>query len=192
MNLTTSNFLQYLTTKFNNKDIQDKSLCLTVRPDNLYTIFQFLKNSWVSKYKILIDITAVHYPSLIKRGDSMYEFVVVYCLLSTDYNQRIIIECLVKDSLEYVPSITNIYPNASWYERETYDMFGILFYGNKDLRRILTDYGFEGFPLRKDFPLSGYVEARYCEKSKRVILENLSLTQTNRTFDFESPWKIDS
>ena len=105
MNLTTSNFLQYLTTKFNDKDIQDKSLCLTVRPDNLYTIFQFLKNSWISKYKILIDITAVHYPSLIKRGDSMYEFVVVYCLLSTDYNQRIIIECLLKDSLEYVPSI---------------------------------------------------------------------------------------
>lgn len=190
MKLTTSNFIEFLTTKFSSNNAHDKSLCLTVRPNNLYTVFQFLKNSWTSKYKILIDITAIHYPSKIKRGDASYEFVVVYCLLSPSYNQRLIVECLLKDSIEFLPSITDIYPNASWYERETYDMFGVLFYGNKDLRRILTDYGFEGFPLRKDFPLSGYLEARYCERSKRVILENLSVTQTSRTFDFESPWQL--
>jgi NADH-quinone oxidoreductase subunit C len=192
MKLNYSSILDFLNAKFvGTQALKDKSLCLTVRPDKLYDIFCFIKNSWSLKYDILIDITAIHYASPVKTNNykNSHEFSVVYNLLSTDYNQRLTIECLLNNSLEYVPSVTSIYPCAAWYERETYDMFGILFYGNKDLRRILTDYGFEGFPLRKDFPVSGYLEARFCEKSKRVVLESVSLTQANRTFEFESPWR---
>lgn len=189
MKLNYSSILDFLNAKFiQGSTTKDKALSITTRPENLYDIFSFIKSSWVCKYDILIDITAIHYPSSI-REDPAYEFSVVYNLLSADYNQRLTLECLLVNSLEYVPSITSLYPCAAWYERETYDMFGILFYGNKDMRRILTDYGFEGFPLRKDFPVSGYLEARFCEKSKRVILENLSLSQANRTFEFESPWR---
>ena len=191
MKLNFSSILDFLNVRFiPNSVVKSKSLSLAVRPENLYDLFLFIKNSWACKFKILVDITAVHYPSFIKKDGKNFEFSIVYNLLSTDYNQRLTIECLLINSLEYVPSITSIFSSATWYERETYDMFGILFYGNKDLRRILTDYGFEGFPLRKDFPVSGYLEARFCEKSKRVILEPLSLTQANRSFDFESPWKI--
>ena len=190
MKLNYFSIIDFLNAKFiPGSKIKEKSLAITTRPENLYDLFSFIKSSWVCKYDILMDITAIHYSSSIMRENHLSEFSVIYNLLSTDYNQRLTVECLLTNSLEYVPSITSLFPCASWYERETYDMFGILFYGNKDMRRILTDYGFEGFPLRKDFPISGYLEARFCEKSKRVVLENLSLSQANRTFEFESPWR---
>jgi NADH dehydrogenase (ubiquinone) Fe-S protein 3 len=149
----------------------------------LLPFFFFLKNHSQTQYKILIDLTAVDYPSRLKR------FEVVYNLLSIQYNSRIRIKTLV-DELSPLDSLVSIYSASNWFERETWDMFGIFFTQHPDLRRILTDYGFEGHPLRKDFPLSGFVEVRYDDTEKRVITEPIEMTQEFRYFDFSNPWEI--
>jgi NADH-quinone oxidoreductase subunit C len=133
-------------------------------------------------FEILIDICGVDYPQREQRFD------VVYHLLSPRKNQRLRVICETDEDTA-VPSAVAVFPAANWYEREAYDMFGILFSGHPDLRRILTDYGFQGFPLRKDFPLTGYVEVRYDDDLKRVVYEPVRLTQEFRSFDFESPWE---
>ncbi|MES2302782.1 MAG: NADH-quinone oxidoreductase subunit C [Pseudomonadota bacterium] len=134
------------------------------------------------EYQQLMDIAGVDYPSRANR------FEVCYCLLSLTKNHRIVVKVLT-DEATPVPTVTTLWPNAGWYEREVYDMFGVLFAGNPDLRRILTDYGFQGHPFRKDFPLTGYVELRYSEEDKRVVYEPVQLAQDLRQFDFMSPWE---
>jgi len=152
--------------------------------DSLYvtSFFSFLKNHINTQYKLLMDVTAVDYPSRDRR------FEVVYNLCSIRYNSRIRIKICV-DEVTPVSSVTHIYSSAGWCEREVWDMFGIFFSNHPDLRRILTDYGFQGHPLRKDFPLSGYVEVRYDDSEKRVISEPVEMTQEFRYFDFRSPWE---
>ena len=134
------------------------------------------------EYQQLMEIAGVDYP------DRPERFEVVYCLLSVTRNHRLRVH-VVTDETKPVPSVTSIWPVAGWLEREVYDMFGVLFEGNPDLRRILTDYGFQGHPLRKDFPYTGYVEMRYSEEEKRVIYEPVKLAQDVRMFDFLSPWE---
>lgn len=153
-----------------------------VYPEYLFNFVSFLKDHINAQFKFLIDITAVDYPSRIKR------FSVVYNFLSIPFNSRIRIKTVV-DEIESVPSVTALYSSASWWEREVWDMFGIFFSNHPDLRRILTDYGFEGHPLRKDFPLSGYVEVSYDYFEKRVITQPVEMTQELRYFDFASPWE---
>lgn len=152
-----------------------------VDPQNLTCFLFFLRDHINTQYKILIDVTAVDYPSRIKR------FQVVYNLLTIQYNNRIRIKSSI-DEISPIPSATHIYSSAGWWEREVWDMFGIFFSNHQDLRRILTDYGFQGHPLRKDFPLTGYVEVRYDDSEKRVVTEPLELSQEFRYFDFASPW----
>lgn len=135
-----------------------------------------------TQYKVLMDVTAVDYPSRPLR------FEVVYNLLSVQYNARIRIKTSINE-VNPLGSSTQVYSSAGWWEREVWDMFGIFFSNHPDLRRILTDYGFQGHPLRKDFPLTGYVEVRYDDSEKRVITESLELTQEFRFFDFSSPWE---
>ena len=147
----------------------------------LKSTLKVLRDFSLTQYKILSSISVVDYPSRKLR------FEVVYLLLSPFYSTRIRIKTLI-DEITPLPSITNIYPSANWMERETWDMFGIYFYNHPDLRRILTDYGFEGFPLLKNWPLSGYMEVRYCETQKRVIYEPIELTQEYRNYDMLSPW----
>jgi NADH dehydrogenase (ubiquinone) Fe-S protein 3 len=151
-------------------------------PEHILPLLTFLKHHTNGQFDMLVDVTAVDFPEREKR------FEVVYMLLSVKYNTRIIVKLSV-DEVTPVPSVESIFPNAGWYERETWDMFGIFFQENQDLRRILTDYGFEGYPLRKDFPLSGYVECRYDDTQKRVVVEPLEMTQEFRLFDFSSPWE---
>ena len=151
-------------------------------PEHVASFLGFLKNHTNGQFEMLIDIAAVDYPEREKR------FEVVYMLLSVKYNTRIIVKLSV-DEVTPVPTVEKIFPNAGWYERETWDMFGIFFQENQDLRSILTDYGFEGYPLRKDFPLTGYVECRYDDTQKRVVVEPLEMTQEFRLFDFSSPWE---
>jgi NADH-quinone oxidoreductase subunit C len=134
------------------------------------------------EYQQLMEIAGVDYPDRAER------FEVVYCLLSVTRNHRLRVH-VVTDEVKPVPSVTSIWPVAGWLEREVYDMFGVLFDGNTDLRRILTDYGFQGHPLRKDFPYTGYVELRYSEEEKRVVYEPVKLAQDVRLFDFMSPWE---
>ena len=142
----------------------------------------FLKTNSKTKFRQLIDITAVDFP------ENEIRFKLVYLLLSHEFNQRIIIEMDVKEK-EIVGSITSIFPAANWMEREVFDMYGIEFKDHPDLRRILTDYGFEGHPLRKDFPLTGHNEVRYSHETKKVIYEPVKLEQNYRNFDYESPWE---
>ena len=141
-----------------------------------------LKTNQKLKFKQLIDITAVDYPSNEKR------FKIVYFLLSHEFNQRIIISSFINDN-EKVETLTNIFPSANWMEREVFDMYGVVFKNHPDLRRILTDYGFEGHPLRKDFPLTGHNEVRFSEEEKKVVYEKVKLEQDYRNFDYESPWE---
>jgi NADH-quinone oxidoreductase subunit C len=157
-------------------------LTLVVTMTEIIDVVTFLKKSTVCLFTTLIDICAVDYPSRTKR------FEVVYNFLSMQQNQRIRVKLHVREE-ELVPSITSIFRNAEWYEREIFDMHGVFFSGHPDLRRILTDYGFSGYPLRKDFPTTGYTEVRYDEASKRVVYEPVKLTQEYRQFDFESPWE---
>jgi NADH-quinone oxidoreductase subunit C len=145
-------------------------------------LLQFLKDDSECHFKMLVDITAIDYPSRRQR------FEVVYNLLSLRQNQRVRIKVPVAEG-DIVPSVTTVFKSAGWYEREVFDLYGILFEGNPDLRRILTDYGFEGHPLRKDFPLTGYVEVIYDPETQSVVYEPVSLTQDYRKFDFESPWE---
>ena len=157
-------------------------LTLTVAREKIAEVLKFLRDDSECLFEILIDICGVDYPSRAKR------FEVVYHLLSPRKNQRIRVK-LETDEAQPVPSIIDVFPAANWYEREAYDMYGILFSGHPDLRRLLTDYGFSGYPLRKDFPLTGHVEVRYDDELKRVVYEPVKLTQEFRTFDFESPWE---
>ena len=144
-------------------------------------VILFLKNNIETKFKQLIDITAVDYPEKDKR------FKLVYLFLSHEINSRIVVDFFVNEN-EIVSSLTSIFPSANWMEREVFDMYGIKFKDHPDLRRILTDYNFEGHPLRKDFPLTGHNEVRYSEDNKKVIYEPVKLEQNYRNFDFESPW----
>ena len=149
---------------------------------NIVSTILFLKTNEKCRFKQLIDITAVDYPQKNKR------FKIIYLLLSHENNFRVIINVNI-DEKDLVSSITKIFPSANWMEREIFDMYGISFKNHPDLRRILTDYNFEGFPLRKDFPLTGHTEVRYSEDKKKVVYEPVKLEQEYRNFDFESPWE---
>jgi NADH-quinone oxidoreductase subunit C len=157
-------------------------LSLTVPLGQLLSLVEFLKSDQTCRFSTLVDITAVDHP------DRPARFDLVYHLLSMYQNQRIRLKVQV-DEAEMVPSIVSVHPSANWFEREVFDMFGILFSGHPDLRRILTDYGFRGHPLRKDFPTTGYTEVRYDEARKRVVYEPVKLVQEYRQFDFMSPWE---
>ena len=157
-------------------------LVATVGTATIPAFVKFLRTDSSCQFTTLIDITAVDYPQRERR------FEVVYHFLSMTQNQRIRVKVAVRED-EIVPSITDIHPAANWFEREVFDMYGIMFSGHPDLRRILTDYGFRGHPLRKDFPTTGYVEVRYDELEKRVVYEPVQLVQEYRQFDFMSPWE---
>jgi NADH-quinone oxidoreductase subunit C len=155
-------------------------IVLTVARDSVEETLRTLRND--EAFQQLMDIAGVDYPDRAER------FEVVYCLLSVTRNLRLIVK-VSTDEATPVPTVTTLWPNAGWYEREVYDMYGVLFAGNTDLRRILTDYGFQGHPFRKDFPLTGYVELRYSEEDKRVVYEPVRLAQDLRQFDYTSPWE---
>ena len=171
-----------LTTTIISSEINFGQLFINIDSNNLISSILFLKTNEKCRFRQLIDITAVDYPEKEKR------FKVVYLLLSHENNLRISINMNI-DEKTLVPSITKIFPSANWMEREVFDMYGISFKDHPDLRRILTDYGFEGYPLRKDFPLTGHTEVRYSEEKKKVIYEPVKLDQQYRDFDFESPWE---
>ena len=171
-----------LTTKIKISEIKHSQLYLNIDCDDLLDVLVFLKNNASAKFRQLIDITAVDYPEENER------FKVVYLLLSHEFNNRVILTYSINEN-EVIPSITEIFPSANWMEREVFDMYGIKFKNHPDLRRILTDYNFEGFPLRKDFPLTGHNEVRYSENEKKVVYENVKLEQNYRNFDYESPWE---
>jgi NADH-quinone oxidoreductase subunit C len=157
-------------------------LTVLVQGNEVVRILTFLRDDPRCLFVSLIDLCGADYPGREKRFD------VVYHLLSYRHNVRIRVKVRT-DEVTPVPSIITVYPTANWFEREAYDLYGVLFTGHPDLRRILTDYGFEGHPLRKDFPLSGFVEVRYDEEQKRVVYEPIKLTQEFRNFDFLSPWE---
>ncbi len=162
--------------------ISHGELTLTAEATTIGSILKFLRDDANCQFAVLIDICGVDYPEREKR------FEVVYHLLSPRLNQRIRVK-IGTDEATPVASVNDIFPAANWFEREAYDMFGIRFTGHPDLRRLLTDYGFQGYPLRKDFPLTGYVEVRYDDEAKRVVYEPVKLNQEFRNFDFESPWE---
>ncbi|MBA2636156.1 MAG: NADH-quinone oxidoreductase subunit C, partial [Sphingomonas sp.] len=165
-------------------DAQDRvgEIALTVRREAIVDVLRSLRDTPGLEYQQLMDIAGVDYP---ERGE---RFEVVYHLLSLTLNRRIRVK-LSTDETTPVPSVVELWPVVGWFEREIYDMYGVVFAGNPDLRRILTDYGFEGFPQRKDFPLTGHVELRYSEAEKRVVYEPVDLPQDFRTFDFLMPWE---
>ena len=163
-------------------EVSFDELNIEVSPSNIVPFIEFLKNDQSCKFSTLVDITAVDYPDREKR------FEIVYHLLSMYQNQRLRLRMSVRVD-DTIISIVDIHPAANWFEREIYDMFGVLFSGHPDLRRLLTDYGFKGHPLRKDFPTTGYTELRYDEVEKRVVYEPVSLVQEYRQFDFMSPWE---
>ncbi len=171
-----------LGTKINTSKIKHNCVYLNIDSNDLTEIILFLKSNNELKFSQLTDITAVDYPEKEKR------FKLVYLILSHQFNQRIVIDYNIADK-EIVSSISSIFPSANWMEREVFDMYGINFKNHPDLRRILTDYGFEGYPLRKDFPLTGHDEVRYSEESKKVIYEPVKLEQNYRNFDYDSPWE---
>ncbi len=163
-------------------EIARGELTIWIGRDSVVKVMTFLRDDQNTLFKQLTDITAVDHPALEAR------FEVVYHLLSLKHNQRLRVK-LATDEASPVDSVTGVFSVAGWYERETWDMYGVMFSDHPDLRRILTDYGFEGHPLRKDFPLTGYVELRYDEDQKRVVYEPVELVQDFRTFDFVSPWE---
>jgi len=171
-----------LTTTVKISKINFGQLFIEIDIEALYSTILYLKTNSKCRFKQLIDITAVDYPEKEKR------FKLVYLLLSHENNLRVAINFNVNEKT-HVPSITKIFPSANWMEREVFDMYGISFKDHPDLRRILTDYGFKGYPLRKDFPLTGHTEVRYSEEHKKVIYEPVKLDQEYRHFDFESPWE---
>ena len=171
-----------LTTKIKKSEIRHRQLYINIDSEDLIDVTLFIKSNENTKFRQLIDITAVDYPENIQR------FKVVYLFLSHEFNQRIILSYTISEN-EVIPSLTSIYPAANWMEREVFDMYGVKFKDHPDLRRILTDYGFEGHPLRKDFPLTGHTEVRYSEDQKKVIKEPVKLEQNYRNFDYESPWQ---
>ena len=157
-------------------------LTLAVSREDIIEVLTFLRDDTKCRFEVLLDVCGVDWPARPERFD------VVYHLLSLRLNQRIRIK-LATDTDTPVPSVISVFPVADWFEREAYDMYGILFTGHPDLRRILTDYGFEGYPLRKDFPTTGFVEVRYDDEVKRVVYEPVQLRQEFRNFDFLSPWE---
>ena len=171
-----------LSTKIIKSEINFDELLIEISPEDLISILQFLKTDENCKFRQLIYIAGVDYPNESKR------FNLVYLLLSHEYNLRIKVKVKI-DKDQKSLSITKIFPSANWMEREVFDMLGIKFNNHPDLRRILTDYNFEGYPLRKDFPLTGFTEVRYSEKEKKVVSEPVKLEQNFRDFDFESPWE---
>jgi len=171
-----------LSSKIQNSLIENKELLIEINENDLIQIVQLLKSDEKFKFRQLIDIAGVDYPDEDKR------FKLVYLFLSHENNNRLKLS-IKFDTKQVINSITKIFPSANWMEREVFDMYGIKFKNHPDLRRILTDYGFKGHPLRKDFPLTGFNEVRYSEKEKKVIYEPVKLEQNYRNFDFESPWE---
>jgi len=171
-----------LTTKIKKSEIKHNQLYINIDSEDLINVTLFIKSNENTKFRQLIDVTVVDYPENTQR------FKVVYLFLSHEFNQRIILSYFISEN-EVIPSLTSIYPAANWMEREVFDMYGVKFKDHPDLRRILTDYGFEGHPLRKDFPLTGHTEVRYSEEQKKVIKEPVKLEQNYRNFDYESPWE---
>ena len=163
-------------------EIAFDELTICVAPSNLHNFVSFLKTDANCQFSSLVDITAVDYPERSDRFDIVYHFLSMY------QNKRIRLRVAMRED-EMLSSICDIHPSANWFEREVFDMFGVLFTGHPDLRRLLTDYGFRGHPLRKDFPTTGYTEVRYDEAQKRVVYEPVSLVQEYRQFDFMSPWE---
>ena len=171
-----------LASKIINSSIEYNELLIEIKVDDLIHVVQFLKSNEIFKFRQLIDIAGVDYPEEENR------FNLVYLFLSHENNLRI--KLIIKfQSDQIINSLTKIFPSANWMEREVFDMYGIKFKNHPDLRRILTDYGFKGHPLRKDFPLTGFNEVRYSEKEKKVVYEPVKLEQNYRDFDFESPWE---
>ena len=171
-----------LSSKIKNSSINNEELLVEIGENDLIDVIQFLKTNENCKFKQLIDIAGVDYPENEKR------FELIYLFLSHENNTRI--KLLIKFNVnQSINSLTKMFPSANWMEREVFDMYGIKFKNHPDLRRILTDYGFKGHPLRKDFPLTGFNEVRYSEKDKKVIYEPVKLEQNYRNFDFESPWE---
>lgn len=162
--------------------ITNDELTVVVAPSSIVGMVEFLKTDASCKFSSLVDITAVDFPERAKRFDVIYHFLSMY------QNHRIRLRVAIREE-DMVASIHEVHPSANWFEREIFDMFGILFSGHPDLRRLLTDYGFQGHPLRKDFPTTGYTEVRYDEVQKRVIYEPVKLVQEYRQFDFMSPWE---
>jgi len=175
------NLQEILKEEIVNVSVIKDELSITVKTNDIKKVLLYLRDHTYSKYEVLIDIVGVDYPSKKDR------FEVNYLLLSVRYNSRIIVKCNV-DEVTPIDSVTDIYKVAGWHEREVYDMFGIYFKNHPDLRRILTDYGFAGHPLRKDFPLTGYTEVRYDATEKRVLYEPVEMAQEFRSFNLVSPW----
>ena len=171
-----------LTTKIKKSEIRHEQLYLNINSEDLIDVTTFIKSNENTKFRQLIDITVVDYPENTQR------FKVVYLFLSHKFNQRIILSYFISEN-EVISSLTSIFPAANWMEREVFDMYGVKFKDHPDLRRILTDYGFEGHPLRKDFPLTGHTEVRYSEDEKKVINEPVKLEQNYRKIDYESRWE---
>jgi NADH-quinone oxidoreductase subunit C len=171
-----------LTTKIKKTEIRHDQLYITIDNEDLIDVTLHIKNNENTKFRQLFDISVVDYP------ENTHRFKVVYLFLSHEFNQRIILSYLISEN-EVISSLTPIYPAANWMEREVFDMYGVKFKDHPDLRRILTDYDFEGHPLRKDFPLTGHTEVRYSEDQKKVIKEPVKLEQNYRNFDYESPWE---
>ena len=166
-----------LASKIKSSEIRHNQLYINIDCDDLIEVLFFLKNNVSTKFRQLIDITAVDYP------DQKQRFKLTYLILSHELNKRIILSYSINEN-EVIPSITEIFPSANWMEREVFDMYGIKFKDHPDLRRILTDYNFKGFPLRKDFPLTGHNEVRYSEDEKKVLYEPVKLEQNYRNFDY--------
>ena len=171
-----------LSSKIQSSLIENEELLIFINENNLIDVIQFLKSNENCKFRQLIDIAGVDYPNDEKR------FQLVYLLLSHEHNLRIKVSTRFQVD-QNISSLTKIFPSANWMEREVFDMYGVRFKNHPDLRRILTDYGFKGHPLRKDFPLTGFNEVRYSEKEKKVVYEPVKLEQNYRNFDFESPWE---
>ena len=162
--------------------VEHGELNVKARADRIVQVLQFLRDDPLCKFSVLIDLCGVDYPSRAIRFD------VVYHLLSMHNNMRVRVKAAIAEE-NTIPTVTSVYPAADWFEREAFDMYGIVFSGHPDLRRILTDYNFEGYPLRKDFPLTGHVEVRYDDEQKRVVYEPVKLVQEFRNFDYLSPWE---
>ena len=172
----------FLNSVISDINVSEYELSFNIEHTNIVKTLRFLRDEPLLSFTQLIDLCGIDWPEKKER------FQVAYNLLSMNNNSRIRVKSFT-DNNNTLPSITKLFPSSDWYEREAFDLFGIKFEGHKDLRRILTDYGFEGYPLRKDFPLTGYVEVKYDEEKKRVVYEPVELEQEYRNFDFESPWE---
>jgi len=171
-----------LGTKIKKTEIKHEQIYVEIDREDLIDVTLFMKTNKDMQFRQLIDITVVDYPEQTQR------FKIVYLFLSHEFNKRMVLSYFINEN-ELISSLTSIFPAANWMEREVFDMYGVNFKDHPDLRRILTDYGFEGHPLRKDFPLTGHTEVRYSEDSKKVINEPVKLEQNYRNFDYESPWE---